>query len=44
MEFSTATLAVMFGIPLLAIIVIFLLARNWATPVEPPDGEDTRNE
>lgn len=46
MDFSTVTLLAMFGLPLLAMVVIFLLARNWATRVQPPDGhqgsEETR--
>ncbi|QVQ52382.1 hypothetical protein J4H86_00475 [Spiractinospora alimapuensis] len=39
MEIPTALLVVMFGAPVVAIVVIVLLARNWTTPVEEPEDD-----
>jgi hypothetical protein len=35
----TVALVIMFGLPIVAILVIVLLARTWTTPVEHPDDE-----
>lgn len=42
MELPTVLLVVMFGLPVLAIIAIYLLARNWITPVEHPEDDGDR--
>lgn len=36
---TTTTMLVMYALPLLAIAVIVMLARNWVTPVEHPEDE-----
>lgn len=41
---STTTLLLMFALPVIAIVVIVLLARNWVTPVEHPEDEASRDE
>ncbi|PRX92453.1 hypothetical protein CLV72_110213 [Allonocardiopsis opalescens] len=37
---SALTWVLMFGLPLVAIVVILLLARTWTRPVEQPDRSD----